>query len=128
METPAMAKILIVDDSMMMRELTKAPLLEAGFEAVGINPETLHEVLNQILILQPDLIITDYMMPHFNGEALVRAIRATPGCRDLPILVLTAHRDEDIIQRMSHHGVSGYLFKGQGMRELVDRVKEILLV
>jgi DNA-binding response OmpR family regulator len=123
-----MAKILVVDDSMMMRELIKAPLMVAGHEVLGVVPNSLSDVLNEIKAFRPNLLITDYMMPHFNGEALVRAIRATPALGDLPILVLTAHRDADIVQRMSLHGVSGYLFKGLGMQELLDRVAAILTV
>lgn len=121
-----MAKIIVVDDSKMMRELVSAPLRESGYDVLGVEPTSLHEVLNQIASYQPDLVITDYQMPNCNGEALVRAIRADPNQSELRILVLTALRDEDIIQRMSHHGVSGYLFKGKGMQELQDRVAELL--
>jgi two-component system chemotaxis response regulator CheY len=121
-----MAKIIVVDDSKMMREMVCFPLREAGYEVLGVEPSSLHDVLNQIASFQPDLVITDYQMPNFSGESLVRALRADSEHSALRILVLTALRDEDIIQRMSRHGVSGYLFKGKGMQELQDRVAEIL--
>jgi CheY-like chemotaxis protein len=121
-----MAKILVVDDSRMMRALISTPLEASGHEVLEVDPVSLHEVLNQVHAFRPDLVITDYQMPNCNGEALVRALRADPVHKELPILVLSALRDEDVIHRMSNHGVNGYLFKGKGMQELQDRVATLL--
>jgi len=125
-ETWTMAKIIVVDDSKMMREMVSVPLREADHEVLGVEPVSLHEVMNQIAAFQPDLVITDYQMPNCNGESLVRAIRADPERSELRILVLTALWDEEIVARMSRHGVSGYLLKSKGMQEMQDRVAEIL--
>lgn len=121
-----MAKILVVDDSRMARNLVCAPLEEAGHEVLGVEPSSIFDVLKQIHAFLPDLVITDYQMPKCNGEALVHAIRADRNVNQTPVMLLTAHRDEELIQRLGHLGISGCHFKDQGMPELVRRVATIL--
>jgi two-component system, chemotaxis family, chemotaxis protein CheY len=121
-----MAKSLVVDDSRMARDLVCFPLQEAGHEAMGVEPSSLLDVLKTISTFNPDLVITDYQMPNCNGESLVRAIREDPSFKQTPIMLITAHRDEELVRRLSGHGLSGILFKGKGMEELVSQVSKIL--
>jgi CheY-like chemotaxis protein len=121
-----MAKILVVDDSRMARDLVCSPLEEAGHEVLGVDPSSLLNVLNKVAEFGPDLVITDYQMPNCNGESLVRAIREDPTFKQTPIMLLTANRDEEIVRRLSGYGISGFLYKGKGMQELVSQVSEIL--
>jgi response regulator RpfG family c-di-GMP phosphodiesterase len=65
-------------------------------------------------------------MPNCNGLSLVRAIREDPSLGRIPIMVLTAHRDNELMERLLTLGIDGILFKGKGMQELVDRVGEII--
>jgi DNA-binding response OmpR family regulator len=65
-------------------------------------------------------------MPRCNGESLVRAIRADLNLNQTPIMLLTAHRDEDRMKRITMLGISGCLFKGEGMLELARSVAAIL--
>jgi CheY-like chemotaxis protein len=121
-----MAKILVVDDSSLARHLASAPLEEAGHQVLGVEPASLFDVLASAYEFRPDLIITDYQMPNCNGLSLVRAIREDPSLGRIPIMVLTAHRDNELMERLLTLGIDGILFKGKGMQELVDRVGEII--
>ena len=56
-----------------------------------IEPTSLRETLDALLRTQPDIIVLDYLMPNFNGDALIRALRAEAPepLRSIPILVVS---------------------------------------
>ena len=121
-----MAKIMVVDDSKMFRMVASAPLVEAGHQVEQVDPASLFEVMKHLYEFSPDLVITDYRMPNCSGESLIRAIREDPTFRMMKILVLSSHSEEELVERLGHYGLEGYLLKGQGMQTLVERVGEIL--
>ena len=121
-----MAKILVFDDSKLMREFTSAPLREAGHEVLGLEPESLFDALKQIHEFQPDVVLTDYQMPKCNGESLVRAIRHNEKFKGIKVMMITAIRDIELARRMEQSGVDGFLYKGADLKELPQRVLELL--
>jgi len=121
-----MAKILVFDDSKLMREFTSAPLREAGHEVLGIEPESLLDALKHVNDFAPDIVLTDYQMPKCNGESLVRALRHNEKFRDIKVMMITAIRDPDLVERMRNTGVDGFLYKGNDLKELPLRVNELL--
>jgi CheY-like chemotaxis protein len=71
--------------------------------------------------------VTDYDMPRLDGLGLCRAIRATPALASLPVLVVTANRDQDLRRRMLEAGADGHLLKGDlDERGLLDAVASLL--
>lgn len=74
---------------------------------------------------KPDLVITDYNMPHLHAESLVRAIREDQFLKGLPIMVLSANRDAEAVRSMLERGVDAFAFKGN-TAILVERVRELL--
>jgi CheY-like chemotaxis protein len=79
-----MAKILVVDDDLHMRDLIKTFMSDSGYQI-----ETAcdgHEALGKISHWKPDLVITDYEMPHINGVTLTEVIKAELG---LPVILLS---------------------------------------
>jgi len=121
-----MAKILVFDDSKLMREFTSAPLREAGHEVLGIEPDSLFSALKAIHDFMPDVILTDYQMPGCNGESLVRAIRHNEKFQEIKIVMITAIRDPQLFRRMKQDGVDDFLYKGDELKELPRRVSELL--
>jgi DNA-binding NarL/FixJ family response regulator len=65
-------------------------------------------------------------MPDCPGESLVRACREDAALRELPILVVSAHRDDISLQRMQQMGISGFLLKPVDASSLVAKVAEAL--
>jgi len=118
--------ILIIDDSAFIRAFTRIHLAEAGYVVGEVNPTSLFMVLEAIHTHRPALVITDYEMPFCNGETLVRAIREDPVIRDIPILVLSAHRESDLIERLSHWDLAGYIVKPIKPEDLVATVQRHL--
>ena len=71
--------------------------------------------------LTPDLIVTDFMMPHMSGDEFVNVLRSKEETADIPVLVLTARNDVDVRVQMLSAGVQDWLTKPFTVRELVAR-------
>ena len=121
-----MAKILVFDDSKLMREFTSAPLREAGHDVQGLEPESLLDALKKVHDFGPDLVLTDFQMPKCNGESLVRALRSNEKFKHIKIMMITAVRDPELVDRLKGVGLDGLLYKGADLKDLAQRVANLL--
>lgn len=121
-----MPRIAIVDDSRLVRAFAAAALRAKGHEAVEVEPTSLFEVLRVLREAPVDLLLVDFLMPGCPGESLVRACREDEALRDLPILVVSAHRDEASLVRLQQMGISGFLLKPVDASTLAGKVAEVL--
>ena len=116
-----MQKILVVDDEPNIIALARLYLEREGYEIAGA--ATGNEALSKQSSDNPDLVILDLMLPDIDGYEVCRQIRAKS---DVPILMLTARR-EDIDKIVGLElGADDYLTKPFNPRELVARVRAIL--
>jgi DNA-binding response OmpR family regulator len=118
--------VAVVDDSNLSRLFHAACLRKRGFRPVQIEPTDLLETVLAIEEARPDLLLVDYLMPRFNGDALIRAIRGRAFLRDVPILVATAHHSDELIAQLLPIGGVEIMFKPFAAAELIDRVVDIL--
>jgi CheY-like chemotaxis protein len=121
-----MPRIAIVDDSRLVRTFATAALRAHGHEVVVIEPTSLFDVLKVLRETPLDLLLVDLLMPDCPGESLVRACREDSALRELPILVMSAHRDDISLQRMQQLGLSGYLLKPVEASALAAKVAATL--
>ncbi len=121
-----MARIAIVDDSRLVRVFVAGALRTQGHQPVEVEPTSLFEVLKVLRETPVDLLMVDFLMPECPGESLVRACREDAALRDMPILILSAHRDELSLTRMQEQGISGFLLKPVAPAVLLSTVAEIL--
>lgn len=121
-----MSRIAIVDDSRLVRAFAAAALRAKGHEALEVEPSSLFEVLKVLRESPVDLLLADFLMPDCPGESLVRACREDAALRDLPILIVSAHRDDASLIRMQQMGISGFLMKPIEASALADKVAETL--
>jgi len=116
-----MQTILVVDDEQNIIELAKLYLERDGYKVEGVTNG--QDALSKQRTLNPDLIILDLMLPDIDGFDVCRQIRAKSS---VPILMLTA-RKEDVDKIVGLElGADDYLTKPFNPRELVARVKAIL--
>ena len=119
-----MARILVVEDEAHIRDLIVLHLGLEGLEteAVGDGQDALSRAQGASF----DLIILDLMLPGVDGIAICRAVRREGPNQDVPILMLTARREESDKVLGLESGADDYLAKPFGIRELVARVRALL--
>jgi two-component system cell cycle response regulator DivK len=103
------ARILVVDDNQLNIDLARFVLEADGFvvdEAPGVDA-----AWDRLRDVPPDIVLVDIQLPGSDGLALVRAIRATPGLDDLPVIAFTAYAMQGDEQRFIAAGCNGYLTK-----------------
>jgi two-component system, chemotaxis family, chemotaxis protein CheY len=104
-----MARIVVVDDSKLMRGLLRGILEQAGHEVDAWEEVSALEVTERIGAHPPDLVLTDYQMPGCNGLTVLKMARkAKPG---LPVVVLTSSRDPAVEEVLNRQEVSCILHK-----------------
>jgi len=117
-------RVLVVEDEPHIRELVCLHLGHEGYscQAVGDGKEALRVTETDRF----DLLVLDVMIPGLDGLSLCRAIRNGQTNRDVPILMLTARRDESDKVIGLESGADDYLTKPFGVRELVARTRALL--
>lgn len=120
----ASGRVLVVEDDQHIRELVLLHLSLEGLTTAAAGDGT--EALRLVRSEPFDLIVLDVMLPGLDGVTVCRAIRREPSIKDLPILMLTARRDEADKVLGLDSGADDYLTKPFGIREFVARVRALL--
>ncbi|HEY2905614.1 MAG TPA: response regulator transcription factor [Vicinamibacterales bacterium] len=118
------ARVLVVEDEPNIRELVCLHLGLEGYscDAVGDGQAALRRTEGDRF----DLLVLDVMIPGLDGLAVCRAVRNGRINHDVPILMLTARRDESDKVVGLESGADDYLTKPFGVRELVARARALL--
>ena len=104
-----MATILVIDDDHFFIELVSLHLLLARHTVqVAKDPE---EGLRVIVDSLPDLVLLDLDLPYMSGFEVLEALRSDPAIRKIPVIMLTAHKDEESYARCDKIGIDGFLTK-----------------
>jgi DNA-binding response OmpR family regulator len=120
----AAGRVLVVEDDEHIRELVLLHLSLEGLTTACSGDGT--EALRLVRTEPFDLVVLDVMLPGLDGVTVCRAIRREPAIRDLPILMLTARRDEADKVLGLESGADDYLTKPFGIREFIARVRALL--
>jgi len=118
------ARVLIVEDEPHIRDLVALHLRLEGLTIVAVGDG--NEGLRHARADPFDVIVLDLMLPGLDGVTVCRAIRREPLNGDVPILMLTARREESDKVLGLESGADDYLTKPFGVRELVARVRALL--
>src|SRR5215212_5764297 len=119
------SNILVVDDNPDKLNLIKAALDLAGYNVTTATDG--EEALAAIESYQPDLVVTDVMMPRMNGYELAQRIRANPVTKFIPVIMQTAagRRSEDL-RRANEVGALGYITDPTDLELLLARTRTLL--
>jgi signal transduction histidine kinase len=123
-EDHSQSHILVVDDDVIIRDMARASLTEAGFSVS--EAENGVRALQALEDLRPNIILLDVMMPEMDGFATASAVRQLPGCEMLPILIMTSLDDVDSINRAYEVGATDFITKPINWVILVQRVRYIM--
>lgn len=113
-------RVLVVDDSAVIRDLITVNLELEGLEVVGCADG--EEALRLVREVRPDVITMDVVMPRLNGLDAAERLRADPETAHIPIVVVTARAGQADLDRAREIGVEGYLTKPFEPAELVALV------
>jgi two-component system chemotaxis response regulator CheY len=118
-------KILIVDDSTMLREMLTYALNEGGY----LNVDEAKDGVDGLQKAQStiyNLVITDINMPNMDGLRFVQELRALSEYKQTPILVLTTERGEDMKIKGKRSGATGWIVKPFIPDQLIKAVNIVL--
>jgi|TARA_R110000868_G_scaffold238246_6_gene492801 two-component system chemotaxis response regulator CheY len=117
-------KILVVDDFSTMRRIIKNLLKDLGFT----NIQEADDGNTALPMLQQgdfDFVVTDWNMPGMQGIDLLRAIRANPSLKHIPVLMVTAEAKKEQIVAAAQAGVNGYVIKPFTAATLKEKLAKI---
>lgn len=117
------ATILVVDDSRVDRQLI-AGLLKSQEDWRLEFASDGEEALERIADSAPSIVVTDLVMPHMDGLDLVRAMRAHYPI--VPVILMTAHGNEDIAAEALEEGAASYVPKSQLSDRLTETISRVL--
>jgi two-component system chemotaxis sensor kinase CheA len=121
---PRAPSVMVVDDSLMVRELQRSILERAGYEVRTANDG--HEALTMLAEQPPDLVVTDIEMPNVDGIELTASIRSHPRLANIPVLIVTSRTSEEDHQRGLDAGADALIvktaFDEAGLLEAVARL------
>ena len=119
-----MARILVADDDVDIRELVEFKLATLGHDIVAVSDGA--AAIDACQQQRPDLAVLDVMMPGMSGLDAVRVIRDDPELTDLPVILLTARAQESDVETGFDSGADDYITKPFSPRELASRVTALL--
>ena len=118
-------KLLIVDDSTMLRDMLAYALNEGGYNDVTEAVDGV-DGLEKAKLMTYDLVITDVNMPNMDGLELVAELRKLSEYSDKPILVLTTERSDEMKVKGKNAGATGWIVKPFVPDQLLKAVNIVL--
>src|SRR5450830_818487 len=126
MNTPGkqMAKILLVEDNEMNRDMLSRRLVRNGYEVlIAINGQ---QGVDMALAERPDLILMDMSLPVIDGWEATRRVRANDSTRRIPVIALTAHAMAGDREKAMEAGCDDYDTKPVEMARLLGKITALL--
>ena len=119
-----MAKILLVEDNEMNRDMLSRRLQRRGYEVLtAVDGES---GLAMTRSEAPALVLMDMSLPGIDGWAATRQLKADPATQSIPIIALTAHAMRGDEDQARAAGCDGYLTKPISPKRVVEEVKRLL--
>jgi len=115
--------VLLADDHAIVRQGLCALLQTDGHATVVGEARTGREAVDMARTLRPDVILMDIAMPVLNGlEATRQILTANPAAK---VVILSAHSDDEYVERMGAAGVAGFLEKQTSADILTKAIREV---
>ncbi|MGD1950765.1 MAG: response regulator [Leptolyngbyaceae cyanobacterium] len=114
------AKIIIVDDDPQSLHQLQSNLAAWNFDITALTSS--HQLWQTLEQVQPDAIVLDVTMPDMDGFEICQVLRAEPQWRNLPILFLTAHKEDTLRENAFQFGGDDFIDKSVAPSELAIRI------
>ncbi|MBI1398321.1 MAG: response regulator [Betaproteobacteria bacterium] len=121
-----MAKtIMVVDDSASLRQMVGIALRGAGYDVIEGSDG--RDALGKLDGRKVHLIVSDVNMPNMDGIAFVKAVKAHPGYKFTPVVMLTTENQEARMLEGRNAGAKAWIVKPFKPPELLDAVSRLVL-
>lgn len=117
-------RIMVVDDSLSIRQMMTFTLKQAGYETIEAVDGK--DALTKFATEDVQMLITDLNMPNMDGTSLIREVRKDAANRFMPILMLTTESQESKRQEGKNAGASAWIVKPFKAEQLLGVVKMVL--
>ena len=117
-------KILVVDDSALMRGFAKGSLQTLKLNNVTEAGDGV-EALAELKKGKYDLILSDLQMPNMDGLELLKAVRSDIGLKNIPFIIMTLAGKREVLLDAVKEGLNDYLMKPVTARALDKKLKNI---
>lgn len=118
-----MINIIIVDDHAIVRKGLRQIITETPGMTVTAEADKGRDALQLVSEKACDLVILDISLPDMNGLEVLKYIKADQ--KDLPVLILSMHPEEQYAIRVLNAGADGYLTKDAATEELIEAIRKI---
>ena len=116
--------IMTVDDSASVRQMVSFTLKQAGYAVVeAVDGQ---DALNKLGSANVKMVITDLNMPNLDGIGLIRAVRANPAHRFVPIVMLTTESQAEKKLEGKNAGATGWIVKPFKPEQLLAVIRKVL--
>jgi two-component system, chemotaxis family, chemotaxis protein CheY len=120
-------RVLIVDDSSVMRKIVDRSLRQAGLELTEVfEASNGAEALARVQETRVDLILSDINMPTMDGLELVRQLQALDNAKGVPIVMVTTEAGESHVVQALSSGARGYIRKPFSPDQIKERLIPLL--
>ena len=117
-----MLKILVVDDSLIIRKTLSSQLSELGHEVIG-NASCGQESIKLYEELKPDLVTMDITMPMMSGIQALREIKNID--KDAKVIMITSHGEEKLVMEAIKSGAVGYILKPISHGKILKAINKV---
>jgi two-component system chemotaxis response regulator CheY len=120
-------RVLIVDDSSVMRKIVERALRQAGLDSLVVHEAGCgKDGLGVLRAKAIDLILSDINMPSMDGLEFVRQLRAQDLARGVPIVMITTESSEEHVKQAIQAGAHGYIRKPFTADQVKEKVLSLL--
>lgn len=113
--------VLVVDDNPIVLKLIRA-YLQDDYKISVVNSGKI--AVEFLLKYKPDLILLDYMMPLYNGAAVLKMIQSKEETKNIPVFFLTGKTDRETVEECIALRPAGYIVKPVAKNALLDKLQK----
>jgi two-component system chemotaxis response regulator CheY len=113
-------RVLLVEDNEVLRHLFSRVLRARGFDVTEAGNG--RDALDQLVGYEPNLVITDVMMPVMDGVEFIRNLRQIPTMASVPVVAITADGTAETERRVREAGAIDFIVKPVDIPTLLERL------
>lgn len=123
-EDETITEVLLVDDDDMYREIVITMLKSESMHVHAVADG--RSALRHLMILKPDIILLDYLMPGIDGLTVLKDIKSNPDTRKIPVIMLTGDSSREVVGGSIHAGAAKFVIKPSNRETLLSKINEVL--